>query len=78
VRLNGVFGVIKLNEYPETIGGGMADMNIIENQHRMGTSKCELWLYQFLHFLTCKKSKRLEKLIHQIEKDLDAIKNKIV
>ncbi|MCR6108276.1 hypothetical protein HXA34_18425 [Salipaludibacillus agaradhaerens] len=53
-------------------------MNIIENPHRLGTSKCELWLCQFLHFLTCKKSKRLEQIILQIEEDLEAIKNKKV
>ncbi|TCT17559.1 hypothetical protein EDD68_1287 [Melghiribacillus thermohalophilus] len=53
-------------------------MNILANQNGVGSSKFELWLFKFLYFLTFKKSQRLEKIIHQIERDLKAVKNKQV
>ncbi|SOC38276.1 hypothetical protein [Salinicoccus kekensis] len=53
-------------------------MNIIANRDGIGASKFELWFFKALHLIMFKKSKHLKNIIHRIEKDIQAIKNKQV
>lgn len=53
-------------------------MNMIVNRDRVGSSTFELLLFKLLYSLTFKRSRHLRTIIHRIEKDLEAVKNKQV
>lgn len=53
-------------------------MRIIANQEKIGTSKCELYLFKCLYLMSFKKSQWLKKQIVQINDDLETIKHRKV
>jgi len=62
-----------------TIGEDVTMTNkVIANQENFGTSKLDLWTFQFPHLLSFKKSKTLKKHVLQISKNLSNKKRKPV
>jgi len=53
-------------------------MKIIANQEKIGTSKLELYQYQFLYMLSFKQSKWIKQQMVQITKDLETVKHRKV